>query len=80
MVSVIHEISHMDSQDLARPIFHPPVAAASVFWHIRCCRGSGQAHFAIGATAYTDCSLQSPPIRTLLEIFPSILVSSLCMY
>jgi hypothetical protein len=30
MVSVVHEICHMDSQDLVEPIFHPYVANASV--------------------------------------------------
>jgi hypothetical protein len=29
MVSAIHRISDMDSQDLAGPICHPPVATAS---------------------------------------------------
>jgi hypothetical protein len=61
----VHKISHMDSHDLAGPICHPPIATASVFQHIRCCQGGGQAHFAIGATACSHCSLQSQPIHTL---------------
>jgi hypothetical protein len=65
MVSIIHEICHMDSQDLAGLICHPLVATASIFWHKRCCRGGGQARSMIEATACTDYSQQSPLIHTL---------------
>jgi hypothetical protein len=52
MVPAAHGIYHIDSQDLAGPIFHPPIATASVFQHNQC----GQARSVIGATACTDCS------------------------
>jgi hypothetical protein len=37
MVLAVHEICHMDSQDLAGPIFHPLVATSSSFRHNQCC-------------------------------------------
>jgi hypothetical protein len=33
MVSSVHGISHMDSQDLVGLICHPPIATTSIFWH-----------------------------------------------
>jgi hypothetical protein len=56
MVLAIHIICYMDSQDLAGPIFHPPIATASVFWHNWYCRVGDQAHSMIRASACTDCS------------------------
>jgi hypothetical protein len=31
MVSAVHEICHMDSEDFVGPICHPPIATASIF-------------------------------------------------
>jgi hypothetical protein len=70
MVPVVQRICHMDSQDVARPIFHPHVATSSIFQHNQCCRGGGQAHSTIGTTACTDSSRQSSLIRTLQQISP----------
>jgi hypothetical protein len=61
MVPAIHENYHMDSKDLTGPIFHPLVATSSVFWHNRCCRGGGQSHSMIEATACTHYSQQNSP-------------------
>jgi hypothetical protein len=79
MVSAIHGICHMDSQDFAGPIFHPPVVTFSIFWYNWCCRGGGQARSTIGATTCNVCSRQSSPICTLPQISPSLL-STLCTY
>jgi hypothetical protein len=78
MVPAVHEICHINSQDLDGSIFHPPVATSSIFQHNRCYRGGGQARSAIGATACTDCSRQSSSIRTLQQIWPNLLLLTLC--
>jgi hypothetical protein len=80
MVSSIHGISHMDSQDLAGLVCHPPAVIASVFWHNQCYQAGGQVRSVIGATTCIDCLWQSFLIRTLQQIFPSLLLSSLCTY
>jgi hypothetical protein len=56
MMSVIHDICHIDSQDLARPIFHLHVVTSSVFGINSVADVGGQTHSVIGATACTDCS------------------------
>jgi hypothetical protein len=73
MVPAIHGIYRMDSQNLDGPIFHPLLATSSIFWHNRCCRGGGQAHYAIRAIACIDCWHQSAPIHTFQQISPSLL-------
>jgi hypothetical protein len=80
MVSAVHGICRMDSQDLAGPIIHPLVATSSIFQHNWCCRGGGQAHYAIIAIACTDSSRQSALIHTFQQISPSLLLSYLCTY
>jgi hypothetical protein len=55
MVSIVHEICHMDSLDFAGPISHPLIVASSVFRYNRYCQGGGQARSAIGGTACIDC-------------------------
>jgi hypothetical protein len=70
MVSVVHEIYRMDSQDIAGPIFYPLIVTSSVFQHNQCCRGGGQARSAIGATACTDYPWQSDQIYTFQQISP----------
>jgi hypothetical protein len=80
MVSVVHRICRMDSQDLAGPIFHPLVATSSIFLHNRCCRGGGQAHSVIGVTACINSPRQCAPIQTFQQISPSLLLSHLCTY
>jgi hypothetical protein len=80
MVPTVHIICRIDSQDLAGPIFYPFVATSSVFQHNRYCRGGGQAHSMIGATACTDSLWQSALIRTFQQISPSLLLSHLCTY
>jgi hypothetical protein len=37
MVTSVHGICHIDSQDLAGKSCHPPIATASVFRHNQCC-------------------------------------------
>jgi hypothetical protein len=70
----------MDSQDLAGPIFHPLGVTSSVFWHDWCCRGGGQAHSVIRATACNDSLRQTTLICTFQQISPSLLLSHLCTY
>jgi hypothetical protein len=65
MVPLVHEICHKDSQHLAGPIFHPPVASASVFRHIHYFQGGDLNHSTIEVTACIDYSLQSQPIHSL---------------
>jgi hypothetical protein len=80
MVSVVHRICLMDSQDLAGPIFHPLVVTSSIFWHNRCCQGGGQARSVIGATTCTNSPHQTALIYTFQQISPSLLLSHLCTY
>jgi hypothetical protein len=80
MVPAVQGIFHMDSQDLAGPIFHPHVATSSIFRYNWCCRGGGQAHTVIGATACTDIPRQSSPIQTFQQISPILYLTNLCTY
>jgi hypothetical protein len=64
MVPAVHKTCHMNSQDLAGPIFHPLVVTSFVFQHNKCCQGGGQAHSVIRDTVCTHCSRQSSMIHT----------------
>jgi hypothetical protein len=75
MVLAVYRICCTDSQDHAGPIFHSLVATSSVFWHNWCCRGGGQAHSTIEATACTDFPRKCSLIHTFQEMS-----SSLCTY
>jgi hypothetical protein len=80
MVAVIHVICRMDSQDLARQIFHHLISTSYVLWHNWCCRGGGQARSTIEAIACADCWRQTALIHTFQQISPNHLLSNLCTY